>query len=124
VDGGVLVIDKNQEFKNHIAEMLAPRKLKVDYASDEELALARCKLQKISVVLVNTSTPGIEPYRLCKRIKSEVADRVTVVLLVGKSFPYDAERARDAGCDGYLVKPIPNRHLMSAFKKFLPTFWR
>jgi CheY-like chemotaxis protein len=120
LQGGVLVVDKNSALADYVAELLARHHVPVNWTDDEASAVASCKQQKISMVITNTSTPGIDPYRLCHTIKTEVAERVTVIFLVGKSFAYDTEQARRAGCEGFLSKPLTSNHLISALKKFLP----
>jgi CheY-like chemotaxis protein len=124
VNGGVLIVDRNAAFRDYVAELLVNRNVTVALAGTEEEALLQCRRQKISVVLVNTSVAEIEPYRLCESIKTRIADRVTVVFLAGGPFAYDQSRARSAGCDGYLEKPVTSKNLMSALKKFLPALWR
>lgn len=124
VNGGLLVIDRNTTFRDYVADLLANRGISIVLAGNEADALLQCRRQKISVVLVNTSLAEIEPYRLCESIKTQIADRVTVVFLVGGPFSYDQTQARRAGCDGYLEKPVTSKNLMSALKKFLPALWR
>ncbi|MDQ9169859.1 response regulator [Oxalobacteraceae bacterium R-40] len=124
VNGGVLVVDRNVAFRDYVAELLGNRNIPVACASTEAEALLQCRRQKISIVLMNTSLPDVEPYRLCASIKTQIADRVTVVFLVGGSFSYDQAEARKVGCDGYLEKPVTSKNLMSALKKFLPALWR
>lgn len=120
VAGGVLIIDKNSAFSDYVAGLLARREISVDWADSETAVLARFEKSKISLVMINTSTPGIDPYRICAAIKTSIAPRATVIFLVGKSFSYDQARARHAGCDGFLNKPVTGNCLISIFKKFLP----
>jgi CheY-like chemotaxis protein len=120
VVGGVLVIDKNAVLADYVAELLIRRKIPVWWTSDEASAIGMCKQQKMSIVITNTSTPGVDPYRLCETVKAEIADRVAVIFLVGKTFTYDTEQARRVGCEGFLSKPLTSSHLVSALKKFLP----
>jgi CheY-like chemotaxis protein len=124
VNGGVLVIDRNLAFRDYVVELFGNRNIPVAFAPTEAEALLQCRKQRISVVLVNTSLDGIEPYRMCEAIKSQIADRVTVIFLVGGPFAYDQSRARSVGCDGYLEKPVTGKNLLSALKKFLPALWR
>lgn len=124
VNGGVLVIDRNTAFRDYVAGVVANRHVSIVRTGTEAEALLLCRRQKISVVLVNTSLPEIDPYRLCESIKTQIADRVTVVFLVGGAFSYEKLRARSVGCDGYLEKPVTGKNLLSALKKFLPALWR
>lgn len=83
-------------------------------------AVRLCEETPVAVVLINTSTPGIDPYALCAAIKARPeAARVAVVLLVGPTFAYDAARAAAAGVRGFLDKPVADRHLLGAIKKLL-----
>ncbi|OGB22185.1 MAG: hypothetical protein A3I66_17570 [Burkholderiales bacterium RIFCSPLOWO2_02_FULL_57_36] len=120
VIGGVLIIDKNSVLSDYVAGLLARRKVPVSWADDEIAALDFCRKSKISLVMINTSTPRVDPYRLCEVIKTEIAERATVIFLVGKSFTYDQPLARQSGCDGFLNKPVTGNGLISMFKKFLP----
>lgn len=120
VIGGVLIIDKNASLSDYVASLLARRNVPVKWSDNETAALDFCRKSKISMVLVNTSTPKVDPYRLCEAIKTNIAERATVVFLVGKSFVYEQTRARQAGCDGFLNKPVTGNGLVSIFKKFLP----
>jgi CheY-like chemotaxis protein len=120
VTGGVLVIDKNAVLADYIAELLIRRKVPVWWTSDEASAIGMCKKQKMSIILTNTSTPTVDPYRLCETVKAEIAERVAVIFLVGKAFTYDQEQARRVGCEGFLTKPLTSSHLISTLKKFLP----
>lgn len=120
VVGGVMIIDKNSALSDYVAGLLARRKVPVNWADDENAALEFCGKSKISLVMINTSTPMVDPYRLCEGIKARIAERATVIFLVGKSFSYNQARARQAGCDGFLNKPVTGNCLISILKKFLP----
>ena len=79
-----------------------------------------CDETPVSLVMINTCAPGIEPYSLSSAIKSqEGAGRTAVLFLVGQSFKYDSLRARDAGVRGLLDKPVADRHLLATFQKLL-----
>ncbi|MBI1889187.1 MAG: response regulator [Burkholderiales bacterium] len=120
-DGGVLVIDKTAMLRDFLLGVLKRYDCPVAWAREEEAAADYCKRQKVALVLINTSTPGVDPYRLSEQIKRmNAAHQTSVVMLTGKPFVYDAARARFAGCDGFLNKPLAVHHLVSLLKKFLP----
>lgn len=119
--GDVLIVDKTPVFCQYVGEMLARHNIKVEWASDEAKAIELCQQQNIAVVMINTSTPEVDPYSLCAAIKKNSATKKTVVIfLVGKPFIYDSARARTADSDGLLNKPLSVNHLLSVFRKFLP----
>jgi CheY-like chemotaxis protein len=118
--GAILIIDKGGAFRDHVARLVGARKLSIEWTDSATTAVRLCDETAVSVVMINTSTPGIDPYRLCSAIKAlDGAERVAVVFLVGAAFNYDSARARAAGVRGLLDKPVADRHLVAALKKLL-----
>lgn len=118
--GAVLIIDKGGAFRDHVAKLLGARRLPVEWTDSAPTAVRLCDETPVALVMVNTSTPGIDPYRLCAAIKALAsAARIAVVFLVGATFSYDSARARAAGVRGMLDKPIADRHLVAALKRLL-----
>jgi CheY-like chemotaxis protein len=121
VEGRVVVVDKNPVFSNHVRELLALRDIPVTWTDKEARAIELSREEPAAMVLINTSTPDIDPYHLCQSIKARaVSPRATIILLLGKPYVYDAVRARNTGVEGYMNKPLSVQHLTSLFKKFLP----
>ncbi len=119
--GGVLIVDKNGEFANRLGEVMARFGISVEWVDNEDAVIDVCGHRPVAVVMINTSTPEIDPYRLCVAVKQMNSMSQTVVIfLVGKPFVYDRERAREAGSDGLLDKPLASHHVILALKKFLP----
>ncbi len=119
-NGAVLVIDKTPAFRDYVAELLSRSKTEVLWARGEAEAEGACARQRVSVVMINTSMAEIDPYRLCRAVKSvRPRDRTSVIFLIARSENYDAARAQQAGSDGFLTKPLAGHHLISALKKFM-----
>jgi CheY-like chemotaxis protein len=144
-NGAVLIIDKGGAFRDHVARVVSktlnntsgklagtapgtvPRPScrpgygrPVEWTDSSRAAVRLCDETPVSLVMINTCAPGIEPYSLSSAIKSqEGAGRTAVLLLVGQSFKYDSLRARDAGVRGLLDKPLSDRHLLATFEKLL-----
>ncbi|RJF98021.1 response regulator [Noviherbaspirillum saxi] len=120
-DGAVLIVDKNTASRDYLSDLLSRQQVPVLWAGDELSAVELCKKQSIAVVMINTSTPGVDPYRLCWGVKEKNSPvKISVILLVSKPFEYDAEQARYVGIEGFLNKPLASHHLITVLKKFLP----
>ncbi len=118
--GAVLIIDKGAAFRDHLARLVATRRMGVEWTDSASAALRLCEETPVSVVMVNTAASGIDPYRLCSAIKrQDTGSRIAVVLMVSCSYPYDSARARACGVRGLLDKPIPDRALVGALQKLL-----
>jgi CheY-like chemotaxis protein len=118
--GAILIVDKGGAFRDHVAKVLGPRHLPVEWTDSACAAVRLCDETPVSVLMINTSTPQVDPYRLCADVKGlPAAQRTAVLFLVGPSFTYDAPRGREAGVRGVLDKPVADRHLYSAIKKLM-----
>jgi len=92
----------------------------VEWTDSCRAAVRLCDETPVSLVMINTCAPGIEPYSLSSAIKSQGgAGRTAVLFLVGQSFKYDSLRAREAGVRGLLDKPVADRHIVATFQKLL-----
>ena len=119
-DGALLVVDKAPALRDYLSDLLARQKMQVLWVNNEVEAVEICKRDKVAVVMINTSTPEVDPYRLCWAVKEKNSPiRVAVMFLVSKPFVYDVEQARFVGADGFLKKPLASHHLIKALKKFL-----
>lgn len=119
--GMVLVVDRSTVLRDHLGALLARHRMPVMLAGNEKRAVELCRQQPTAMAIINTSTPAVDPYRLCRAIKAqEPAAGSTVIFVIGKSFIYDEQQALDAGAAGFLAKPLVAHHLMSIVKKFLP----
>jgi CheY-like chemotaxis protein len=72
------------------------------------------------IVLCDIIMPEKNGYEVCEFIKSHAElKHIPVLLLTGAFEPFDQERARAAGCDGFLAKPFEPQTLISKVKELL-----
>lgn len=120
-DGAIVVVDKAPALRDYLRDLLARHDVAVEWVVDEVRAVEICKQRPVSVVMINTSTPDVDPYRLCWAVKEKNSRiKVVVIFLISKPAEYDLEQANYVGADGFLTKPLASQHLVSALKKFLP----
>ena len=118
--GGILVVDKDTQFREYVAAIMDPYAKEVTLASDERSAAMLNASHQHALILINTSTPDIDPYRLCEVLKKQNPGvRIHVIFLVDKNFEYDMSRGNRVGCEGFLVKPLSRKILLKTIKKFL-----
>ncbi|MDB5960216.1 MAG: Response regulator [Massilia sp.] len=118
--GAILIVDKGGAFRDHVAKVVGARRLPVEWTDSAGAAVRLCDETAVSLLMINTSTPQVDPYRLCADVKQlPSAERTAVVFLVARSYPYDAPRARACGVRGLLDKPVADRHLYSAIRKLM-----
>ena len=86
--------------------------------AEEGLRLARELLPDL--VLMDFSLPGMDGLSATKHLKADPATRhLAVVGLTANAMKGDEETALNAGCDGYLTKPIDTRTFVATVKNFI-----
>ena len=116
--GKVLIVDKGGALRDHLARLAFERPLAIAWTDSAATAVRLCDETQVALAMINTAAPNIDPYALSFAIKSqEGAGRTAVVLLVGRGFPYDSARARDAGVRGLLEKPVGDRSLVAMLQR-------
>lgn len=61
---------------------------------------------RFELVLLDMHLPGLDGFELARRIKGLFGDRLKVIAVTALAMDGDRQRVLDAGCDGYLSKPI------------------
>jgi CheY-like chemotaxis protein len=121
-NGAVLVVDRSPALRDYLSDLLARQNTPVVWTDGEAEAVEICKRQPVAVVMINTSTPGIDPYRLSWAIKEKDSPvRIAVIFLTSKPFVYDLQQAGFVGADGFLHKPLASHHIIAVLKKFMPS---
>ena len=86
--------------------------------AEEGLRLAREILPDL--VLMDFSLPGMDGLTANRNLKADPATRQLVVVgLTANAMKGDAETALNAGCDGYLTKPIDTRTFIATVTQFI-----
>lgn len=118
--GAVLIVDRNAMFRDHLARLMDGHELSIEWTDSASTTMRVCEEVPVAMVLINTSTPGIEPYGLCAGIKAlDGGRRICVLHLVRRDHLYDPDKARAAGVRGMLDLPISERHLTAVLKRIL-----
>ncbi|MFG6469266.1 response regulator [Roseateles sp. BYS87W] len=117
----VLVIDDN-ELNLELAQfVLEAGGFVVDCAMDADEAWARLRACRPDIALVDIQLPGTDGLTLVRAIKAtpDLA-RVPLIAFTAFAMQGDAQRCRDAGCDGYLSKPIDVHSFAASVRRHLP----
>lgn len=89
------------------------------HTAEEGLRIARDILPDL--VLMDISLPGMDGLCATKALKADPATRhLTVIGLTAHAMKGDEQIALNAGCDGYLTKPINTRTFAATVTDFIP----
>lgn len=103
----VLVVEDNEDAAEMLRELLCMAGHDVDVAHSGPDGLTRARERKPDVVLCDIGLPGMNGYEVARALTS-VFDgaRPRLVALTGYASPEDRKRAREAGFDAHLAKPV------------------
>jgi two-component system, cell cycle response regulator DivK len=87
-----------------------------DGRSGVEIALHACP----DLILMDMSIPHIDGWEATRILKSDPrTSAIPVVALTAHSLDEDREHAIEAGCDGYLAKPVEPRAVVEEIRRLL-----
>lgn len=108
----ILAVDDNLTNLKLIRVLLTTEGYEVRTATDAGEALEVLKTFRPRLILMDLQLPGIDGLALTRRLKADPATRdITILALTAYAMKGDEEKALDAGCDGYVAKPIDTRAL-------------
>jgi len=103
----VLIVDDNTDAANSLAMLLSLRGHQTQVAFNGREALERLRGFQADVVLLDIGLPGTDGYELAERLRANPELRgMRLVALTGYGQMEDQQRARAAGFDDHLVKPV------------------
>ena len=116
----ILVVEDIPESLKFTAGVLRREGYRVSIASTAEQALSTLRFLLPDLILVDFMLPGMNGLELSTRIKQDRRLRKSVIVaLTAYAEPQDEQRGREAGCDGYLTKPIDAPTLVARIRGFL-----
>jgi CheY-like chemotaxis protein len=111
--GLVLIVDDHPINLKLASEVLLASDYRVVVAADAEQAQHLLTTLVPDLILMDIALPGMDGLTLTKIIKADARLRhVPVVALTAYAMRGDELKASDAGCDGYITKPIDTRNLV------------
>jgi two-component system cell cycle response regulator DivK len=117
----ILVVDDNPANAALVSFLLKKKGYEVRTAADAIEALAMVRDFAPRLIMMDIQLPGMDGLELTKRLKADPATRQTIIIaLTAYAMKGDEERARQAGCDGYVSKPIDTRTLPGLVAEYLP----
>jgi twitching motility two-component system response regulator PilG len=116
-----MVVDDSQPVRKQLEIELKMLGAKVELAENGERALELSKDKSYDIIFLDVMMPGIDGYKVCKRLKKDVRSKNTpIVMLTGKSSPFDKVKGTLSGCDTYLTKPLQHEEFQTITRKYLP----
>jgi two-component system, cell cycle response regulator DivK len=118
--GRILYIEDNPQNMRLVRKILVHAGYEVLEAENGVSGLMIAEETLPDLILLDVNLPDIDGLELAGRIKNTPAlQAIPVIALTANAMVGDREKTIEAGCDGYLPKPISRQDLLQLIANFL-----
>lgn len=115
-----ILIVEDVEFNLDLMVQLLEEEYSLVTAGNGEQGVALASQEHPDLILMDMSLPVMDGWEATRQIKATPGlARIPVIGLSAHAMSGDAEKARQAGCDGYLTKPIDEDLLFQTLERYL-----
>ncbi|MDD2455167.1 MAG: response regulator [Kiritimatiellae bacterium] len=103
----ILLIEDNELNRYLATFLLEKRGYAVACANDGPQGITMAAEMIPDLILLDIQLPSMDGYAVARSLRAEpVLNHVPIVAVTSYAMPGDREKALDAGCNGYIEKPI------------------
>jgi two-component system cell cycle response regulator DivK len=118
--GTILYVEDNRDNRLLVRRVLMAEGYTVLEAADAKIAFERIEETVPDLILMDINMPEVDGYTLTAAFrKLPLLDEIPIIALTANVMKGDMERSIQAGCDGYIQKPIDIDTLVVQVQKFL-----
>ena len=116
----ILVVEDNELNMKLVKGLIKIGKYRMLEAIDAELGIEKIREQRPDLVLMDIQLPGMDGLSATKIVKEDPSLKdIPIVALTSYAMQGDEEKALEAGCTGYIAKPIDTRKFLETISKYL-----
>ena len=116
----ILVIEDNKLNMKLVRSLLAIGKYRALEAEDAERGSQLAREKHPDLILMDIQLPGMGGLTAIRILKTDSAVKdIAIVALTSHAMDGDDKKALDAGCDGYVTKPIDTKNFLDTIGQFL-----
>ncbi|MDD2520595.1 MAG: response regulator [Kiritimatiellae bacterium] len=117
----VLMIEDNEQNRYLATFLLERRGHSVVSSADGPSGIEEAARLHPDIILLDIQLPGLDGYAVARALRQNPAlDAIPIVAVTSYAMPGDREKALEAGCTGYLEKPIDPDTFVDSIERFLP----
>jgi DNA-binding response OmpR family regulator len=118
-EGGalILVVERDPHVRELEAFFLKEAGFAVEFADDGATALERARKLRPRLVITEILVPRLDGLALCRQLKADPETQGTMVLIF--SILSASVRAREAGADAFLRKPLAEQRLVDTVRELV-----
>lgn len=116
----ILVVEDNDLSMKLVHDLLELHDYQIFQATRGAEAVGIARTLRPDLILLNLQLPDMSGLEVAHALKTDAAMRaIPIVAVTAFAMRGDEQRAREAGCDGYVAKPIRIREFIRTVASFL-----
>lgn len=116
----VLLVEDNEDNRIVYRTILEHVGYNVIEAHDGEEGVMQARGFLPDLILMDISIPKMDGWQATRQIKAnDITAGIPIIALTAHALEEDRQKASQAGCDGYLAKPIEPRRVVEEVERFV-----
>ena len=116
----ILYVEDNPDNRMLVRRILMSQDYALLEAKNAFEALNVLQTERPDLILMDINMPDMDGYTLTSKIKAMPGfERIPILALTANVMRGDKEKTLEAGCDGYIQKPLDIDHLIREVERFL-----
>jgi CheY-like chemotaxis protein len=116
----ILLVEDNLHNRRIFSGVLTHHGYRVREAKTGNEALQLAREDPPALILMDLSLPEMDGWTATRQLKADPSLRhIPIIALTAHAMAGDEERAKEAGCDGYLAKPISPKRVVKEVERWL-----
>ena len=118
--GTILYVEDNIDNRTLVRRILISEDYNLIEATNAAECLKVLESTKPDLILMDINMPDMDGYTLTAKIKTTPGfERIPILALTANVMRGDKEKTLEAGCDGYIQKPLDIDQLIKEVERFL-----
>lgn len=116
----ILLVEDNEMNRDMLSRRLERRGYQIVLAEDGQQGLDMARSEMPDLILMDMSLPVLDGWEASRQLKAEDATQgIPIIALTAHAMAGDREKALEAGCDDYDVKPVELPRLITKIEALL-----
>ena len=116
----ILLVEDNEMNRDMLSRRLERKGYTVVMAVDGAEGVAKAQAEAPDLILMDMSLPVLDGWEATRQLKANPATKaIPIIALTAHAMAADEQRAREAGCDDFDIKPIELERLLGKMQTLL-----
>jgi two-component system cell cycle response regulator DivK len=117
----VLIVEDEPKNLKLVRDLLQRIGYKTIDATDGEQGITLARARRPDLILMDVMMPKMDGLEATRILKADAISKdIPIIALTSFAMKGDKEKALEAGCNGYIAKPVDIKELLSLIEQFCP----